>query len=55
MDNLKNDSVSENGPEQRDRRTLLVTGLGLAATPLLTHGSTSAPSSKGGRGMSPLP
>jgi hypothetical protein len=42
MNNLKNDSASKNVPERRDRRELLVTGLGLVATSLLPHGSASA-------------
>jgi hypothetical protein len=42
MSNLTNDSVKENGPEQPDRRKLLVAGLGLAATSLLTGVPASA-------------
>jgi aryl-alcohol dehydrogenase-like predicted oxidoreductase len=49
MDNLKNDPVSENGLELRDRRRLLVTGLGLAATSLLTSGSASAQTQQPGQ------
>jgi aryl-alcohol dehydrogenase-like predicted oxidoreductase len=49
MDNLKNDPVSENGLELRDRRRLLVTGLGLAATSLLTSGPASAQTQQPGQ------
>jgi aryl-alcohol dehydrogenase-like predicted oxidoreductase len=48
MNTLNIDSVSEINPEQPDRRKLLVTGLGLAATSLFTPGSASAQTRQAG-------
>jgi aryl-alcohol dehydrogenase-like predicted oxidoreductase len=42
MDNLRNESVKENGLEQQDRRKLLGKGLGLAAASLLARVPASA-------------
>jgi aryl-alcohol dehydrogenase-like predicted oxidoreductase len=55
MDNLNNDSVSENSPDQPDRRKLLVTGMGLAATSLFMPGSANAQTQQAGRSATARP
>jgi hypothetical protein len=49
MNNLTNDPVKENGPHQPDRRKLLITGLGLAATSLLTRVPANAQTQRAGQ------
>jgi aryl-alcohol dehydrogenase-like predicted oxidoreductase len=49
MNNQRNDPVNKNGPHQVDRRKLLVAGLGLAATSLLTRVPANAQTQQAGQ------
>jgi hypothetical protein len=56
MDDQFNEPNVDHGPAMPDRRKFLVAGLGLSASPLLTHVASGAPSAKTGDavGMNPV-